>query len=987
VLALALAVRPASGEDIVLSRTPLGPMPASPLEMSLTPDASHVALLANAGSRRVVYIDGNQGPPYSSVRQASAQGDGRPRPALLMISPDGTRVAYVATRGPTDCVVVVNHKEGPVFESIAGVTFSPVGHRLAYVGSRGGKSYVVVDASIGPGYGLVSAADLQFSPDGQHVGYVARDAATPQSWHAVIDGKENEGFAGVERLQFSREGDHFVYVARTSNAEEFSVVVDGVSGPKYALVQSVTLSRDGTHVAYVARKPRDPKGPSKNVCVAVIDGKPGPDFGEISDVVLSPDGTRSAYAAWDTAPGRGVAYAVVDGAKSLDYVSCSTFTFSPDGRHLVYVATNNDKSVVVLDGQESDAHKAVAAESLRFSADGKRLGYVASDEDGWRAVVDGKAGPARSVIDGRSFAFSPDGRHFRFKARVGSAWATIDDDAPAPAPGEPVPCETATSADGRHTASVLVSGFETSQQTMRVVLDGKPVGPECQTVQHLLLSADGRHVAYSGTVIESGGGGRSMAHVVFDGRPGPGFLSIESVGMSADGEHVACVARDEMGKKHVVVDGFEGPAYDDVVSVTGDCPQAIRFQADGSLHFLAVSDRKLARVVMSADAIRALPKPVDPHAAGAPGYAQIHVFGSVENDGAKPAVVAAAPDGTLFGATTAGGEFQKGVIFRVAPDGTGYRVLRSIEGGQGDGAYPSSIFVAKDGAICGSLMGEGPSSHGVVYRMAADGSGYTILHAFTGNKDGGSPTLYAVDADGTLYGVSSRNRTPLHLFRLGAGGGDFKAVYDAPQTPDTPDQGVGPFVDGGDGFFYGVAGMHVFKVAKDGTGYAVVRKFQGPPRDIQWADRAPVLGADGMLYAFASSGGKSTGGVVYKLARDGSGYAIVLDPAEPLSPRALAEGPDGKLYALGHPGLVRMNKDGSGFEVLEPLAGGFFPWAAVVHDGAFYGMTAQGPKGGFLFRYGIGAAGAAAPSAPTVTFQDVPPPPIDSTVEVPASGA
>ena len=33
---------------------------------------------------------------------------------------------------------------------------------------------------------------------------------------------------------------------------------------------------------------------------------------------------------------------------------------------------------------------------------------------------------------------------------------------------------------------------------------------------------------------------------------------------------------------------------------------------------------------------------------------------------------------------------------------------------------------------------------------------------------------------------------------------------------------------------------------------------------------APILGADGVLYGFASSGGKPTGGVLYQIARDGS---------------------------------------------------------------------------------------------------------------------
>lgn len=979
-----------AGRQITLRQTPLGPMPTDPREISLTPDAAHVALLATAGSRHVVYIDGNEGSPYSSVQQLSSPAQGHAGPSMLMISPDQKRVAYLAGKGPSDWMMVVNNKEGPAFDRISIASFSPVGHRLAYIAQKGGKNFVVVDASVSPAYDQAPANELWFSADGQHVGYLVMSGTAPTAWHAVIDGKEGTGYVGVERLQFSREGGHHAYIARTANAQEFSVVVDAQPGPKFAQIQSITFSNDGKHVAYIALKPADAKiaAPSGK-WVAVIDGNSGPVFDRIATIVVSPDGQHTAYAAWETAGARNSAYAIVDGKKSIDYVDCSTFTYSPDSQHLAYIATNNDKSVVVLDGRESDAHRSIDPASLHFTADSKRLGYVVSDEDGWRAVIDGKAGPVRRVIDAKSFAFSPDGQHYRFKTSVGSAWAVIADDAPTPAVDKPVPGEILTSADGKHTATLMIKDFATSQQTMRVMFDGKPAGPECRTIEQLQLSPDGAHVAYIGAVLEQAGAGKNAVHVILDGHQGPGFMRIDKFAFSPDGQHVAYAARGSDGKQYVTVDDFQGPAYDDVIAITADCPQTIQFRADGSLDYLVVMDRKLNRIVFSNDMIRSLPKPVEPNAPGSPGYSQLYAFGQAEHDGAKPAVLTAAPDGTLFGGTSAGGEFKKGVLFTIKPDGTAYKVIRSFEGGQGDGAYPSSIWVGPDGALYGSLDLEGPNGHGAIFRAAADGSAYTLIHPFTGgNQDGGTPVIMAMDPDGTLYGLSNRGgqRTPLHLFRMKPDGSAFKTVYNAPETPGYNDQGVGPFTDGRDGFFYGVAGQNVFKVNKDGSGYGVVRKFQGPPRDIQMADRAPILGADNILYGFASSGGTSTGGVIYKLGRDGSGYAVIVNPSdEVLSPRALAEGPDGKLYVLAGKGLVRVNKDGTDFTVLQELDGGFVPWAALVRDGAFFGMTAQGNKGGFIFRYGIGggSGGGGAESAPTVVYQPVAPAPIDSNVEIP----
>lgn len=966
-------------QQIVLRQTPLGPMPTDMRELAISPDGSRVALVASAGSRQQVFVEGNEGPLYSTIAQLSSPGQGGPGLPLVMISPDLTRVAYAATKGPSDWVMVVNQKEGPVFERISFATFSPVGHRLAYIGTKGGKQYVVIDSTISAGYALVAASELRFSADGQHVGYTASTGAPKDPWRVVIDGKEGPGYVNVLRLQLSKTGGHVAYVAQPAhNVEENYVVVEDKMGPKFAAIQSITLSDDGTHVAYVGTKTSNPPK-----WMAVIDGQEGPEFDRVSDVVISPDGKHTAYAAWETGQ-RVSAYAIVDGKKSLDYVSCDRFVFSADSQHVAYVATAaNQKSVVVLDGRESDAHKSIAPESLQFTADGKRLGYVASDEDGWRSVVDGKAGPVRRVIEAKSFAFSPDGQHYRFKTSVGSAWMVITDDAPTPAVDQLAPYEVVSSADGKHTATRMIKGFETSQQTEQVLLDGKPIGETYTRVEQLQISADGKHVAFIANYpVESE---KKLTHAVLDGHDGPPFLRIEKLLLSPDGEHIAYAATEDGVKHYVVVDSVKGPEYEQVVLGLTQRLEAMQFRADGSLEFLAVLDGKLNRFVIGGDTIRSLPKPAESNAATSPGYSQLYVFGKVENDGAKPAVLVAAADGTLFGATTAGGEFQKGVLFRVTPDGSDYKILRSIEGGQGDGSYPSSIWVAPDGAIYGSMSGEGPSGYGVVYRAAADGSGYTILHAFTGNKDGGTPVLYAVDADGTLYGLSSRNRTPLHLFRMKPDGTDFKIVYDAPETPGTNDKGIGPFVDGGDGFFYGVAGLHVFKIKKDGSDYSIVRKFQGPPRDIQSADRAPILGADGMLYGIASSGGTTTGGVIYKLGRDGSGYALIVDPKnETLGPRALAEGSDGKLYALASQGLVRVNKDGSDFTVLQELNGGFFPWAALVRDGAFYGMTAEGAKGGFVFRFGIGGdSGGGGSSAPAVAFQPVPPTPLDSNVDLP----
>jgi uncharacterized repeat protein (TIGR03803 family) len=132
-----------------------------------------------------------------------------------------------------------------------------------------------------------------------------------------------------------------------------------------------------------------------------------------------------------------------------------------------------------------------------------------------------------------------------------------------------------------------------------------------------------------------------------------------------------------------------------------------------------------------------------------------------------------------------------------------------------------------------------------------------------------------------------------------------------------------------------------------------------------------------MLYGAASAGGQSSG-VVYKLGRDGSSYKVIVNPTQALQPSGLAQGPNGQLYALVREGIVRFNPDGSDWTVLRPMDGNYFTHALVAHDGALYGMTVYGGKGGgTIFRYGLSGGGAAS-AAPTVIIQNVAPTPLAS---------
>src|SRR5205823_11856729 len=153
--------------------------------------------------------------------------------------------------------------------------------------------------------------------------------------------------------------------------------------------------------------------------------------------------------------------------------------------------------------------------------------------------------------------------------------------------------------DGKHVASVFASGRGSSSATERVTLDDKPVGQPYYRVESSQLSDDGKHIAFIGA---SGAGGK----VIFDGEEGAEHAEIHDLVMTPDGRHIAYSAEDRKPDAawHVVVDGFEGPKFD---YETNYKLAWTKFNADGSLTFIASLKGQLARYTYPAEALKFMP--------------------------------------------------------------------------------------------------------------------------------------------------------------------------------------------------------------------------------------------------------------------------------------------------------------------------------------------------------------------------------------------
>ncbi|MBN2506053.1 MAG: DUF11 domain-containing protein [Verrucomicrobia bacterium] len=319
------------------------------------------------------------------------------------------------------------------------------------------------------------------------------------------------------------------------------------------------------------------------------------------------------------------------------------------------------------------------------------------------------------------------------------------------------------------------------------------------------------------------------------------------------------------------------------------------------------------------------------------GLTILHSFGVADDDGKFPgAALLEGSDGRLYGVTTEGGSAGMGVLFAMAPSGADYVILRHFAGGTADGQMPSSALIeGSDGVLYGVCPRGGSAGYGTIFKINKNGTGYTVMRHFTGGKnDGENPMAPLLEgSDGVLYGTTQF-------------GGN---TYQEPFTGNNVGVGV------------------VFKIARNGTGYGLVKKFAS--NDDARHPKAPLIEAtNGMLYGSAPDGGATYTdeygepymvGVVFRMDKTGQNYEIVrqfLGVNDAQTPAGgVTQSRDGMLYGTGeydHPNyagaLYRMNPDGSGYAVLFHwnVTNGLAPRTPLLEgsDGILYGTTG---KGGF----------------------------------------
>jgi len=269
--------------------------------------------------------------------------------------------------------------------------------------------------------------------------------------------------------------------------------------------------------------------------------------------------------------------------------------------------------------------------------------------------------------------------------------------------------------------------------------------------------------------------------------------------------------------------------------------------------------------------------------------------------------------GFMYGTTSAGGAYNNGTVFRIAPTGI-LQTIYAFRGGA-DGSTPQSFLVEDSaGYLYGTTSGGGAFGGGTVFRIV--NSTKTILHNFGSGSDGSAPLGgLAFDSAGNLYGTTSAGgangngavfmlsasgilwrETVLYSFGTGTDG----AVPYAGVTLDSAGDVLGTTSAGGTGG-YGT----IFELSKAHSwAETIVYNFQNQ-NDGAVPYAGLIADGHGNFYGAATEGGSLGGGSIFELTPAGSGwnfnaFASLAGWGISGTFRNLMLSPSGTLYATTH---------------------------------------------------------------------------------------
>jgi uncharacterized repeat protein (TIGR03803 family) len=383
-------------------------------------------------------------------------------------------------------------------------------------------------------------------------------------------------------------------------------------------------------------------------------------------------------------------------------------------------------------------------------------------------------------------------------------------------------------------------------------------------------------------------------------------------------------------------------------------------------------------------------------------YTLLHGFAGAPSDGANPQFGSLATDGTmLYGLTLNGGVTNKGTLFKISTNGSGYQILHSFTGlsfidmllgntgNTNDGVNPYATPLLIGSTLYGTTLFGGTNGYGTVFKINTDGSGFQLLHHFSAT--GGYAPQCTLVTDGTnLYGMTtSGGLASGTIFSLGTNGSGFRTLHSFTTATTDGNAPQGSLIISG-GTLYGMTQMGgidslgtIFRIGTGGSGFQVIHTFTDGTNDGGLPYGSLILSGS-TLYGMASEGGANNHGAAFSMDTSGSGFTVLhsFSVTETWAPKGDLTLANSTLYGmtsiggnggLGSGTIFQVNTDGSGYQILHTfffanpgnLTDGSLPYGSLLWlNSNLYGMTQAGGSShnaGALFSFGSGSSGGGGP--------------------------
>ncbi|MEO7714558.1 MAG: choice-of-anchor tandem repeat GloVer-containing protein [Capsulimonas sp.] len=374
--------------------------------------------------------------------------------------------------------------------------------------------------------------------------------------------------------------------------------------------------------------------------------------------------------------------------------------------------------------------------------------------------------------------------------------------------------------------------------------------------------------------------------------------------------------------------------------------------------------------------------------AAAQSVSIVHPFSPIA-DAANPYMrMVQAPDGTVYGTTEFGGDYDAGTLFKISPNGR-FEIIYTFGASAADAPSTAAdpvnpigaLTLGSDGCIytiCGGQTGDGgQTGYGDIMKITPSGVA-TVIYAYDHSHKGASipiPGLVLNSADGYLYGVAYAGDATgkSGVYRLSA---DGVMTFVLEFTDAMGSGAIGPpiFRPSDNRFFLRMAAGGsigdgtVLKFSAAGD-YSVINlpDIQPTVTNVRLYQSPLTLGKDGNVYGVATVDKVASRGVIFKVTNDVLSivYNFPGGADGPFPVNSLTAAADGFLYGATTKNIYKFSP---GAATVTPVytfsynngdystANDFFQSA----NGVFYGSFKETayPGLGSVFKFAAGGAKA-----------------------------